>query len=402
MRNLLLLAITSTLISCIPDTKPEVVSTGALLVHINKNIENADEPYFKEIFDLWLAALDTSYVSDRGRDNLWARDISHLPEIPYYTLRRDVALAKSNGINIQCTVMGLIPVQHNHYMIKTMMTSHVNKSDTVNLAHINTIYAKQVDDVYQLVSSADYHRQTCDQVQVGDVSYFIHPNHTFDIEEGTKMNAYNQQIAEMYDIPPIAFSYFVANNGLDLLPMMGLDFFDRSYQAVQSGGMSDPYNDILYAGNNSSYYPHELIHLYNHRIGRGRSHRWLDEGIAALLGGSTGYEIEWHWQKLKDYLQENPDTDLEDITSLEGAIPNGEYTTDWIYAIGGLLCGQIRDKHGIDTLLSLLENGNSDEDYYQILQDYLGVDRLAMDQFIKACVTSLPRLSSKEMDKLAY
>lgn len=133
MRVLALLIIGTIALGC-KAPQNDTDAEGHLLVHINKNIENAGEDYFDPVLQLWLAALDTSRLSALGRAELWHRADSRHPEIAYYTLRRDVALALSSVKDIQCTVMGLIPAEHNHYLLKTMMTSHSTDGDTVRLA----------------------------------------------------------------------------------------------------------------------------------------------------------------------------------------------------------------------------------------------------------------------------
>lgn len=79
------------------------------------------------------------------------------------------------------------------------------------------------------------------------------------------------------------------------------------------------------------------------------------------------------------------------------ATPSGS-----LYAIGGLICGQIKEQYGMDKLLDLLKLGNTNSDYYQIIETYLGVDQQSLDQYIKTTVAALPELSAEEMRRLAY
>lgn len=56
----------------------------------------------------------------------------------------------------------------------------------------------------------------------------------------------------------------------------------------------------------------------------------------------------------------------------------------------------------MDKLLDLLKLGNTNSDYYQIIETYLGVDQQSLDQYIKTTVAALPELSAEEMRRLAY
>lgn len=192
---------------------------------------------------------------------------------------------------------------------------------------------------------------------------------------------------------PLKVKYFVCNNTRDLSYLMGMDFTKYSFKPVQTGGMAETTNNTILVGNNSSYYPHELVHLYNYNRFGYNAHSWFDEGIAAYYGGSSGYTLEWHLAKLKSFLAEEPDYDLSDLEGLQIDIPNGEYMTDFRYAIGGLVCKLILEKHGQEGLWEALQSGRSEEDYFAFVESKLRVEQTDFGDFIKAKVAALPDLN---------
>ena len=87
--------------------------------------------------------------------------------------------------------------------------------------------------------------------------------------------------------------------------------------------------------------------------------------------------------KLKEFLAENPEYDLSDITKLKKTIPNGEHASDFRYVIGGLLMKNIYEKEGVKGLIESLKYGTSDEDFYQLMKDKLDVTKDGFDEYIK-------------------
>ncbi|MEO1654495.1 MAG: hypothetical protein AAFU64_13200, partial [Bacteroidota bacterium] len=213
---------------------------------------------------------------------------------------------------------------------------------------------------------------------------------------------FNLKVADLFEVEPLSFDYIVTNNTRDVSDVMGLHLFSYSYQPVASGGMADTFNNVIYAGNNSEYYPHEVVHLYtNHKYPR-QYHPWVDEGIAALLGGSTGYHIEWHWEKLRRFLLENPDYQMNDLSELQTYIPNGEYITDFRYAIGALICQLILEKEGMQGIFEALQAGRTEENYFEIIEKKLGVKKSDFEAFVKAEIAKLVPIKDEEMNNFKY
>lgn len=87
--------------------------------------------------------------------------------------------------------------------------------------------------------------------------------------------------------------------------------------------MADIHNRIVYTGNNSAYYAHELVHIYTYELFPDTNYFWLNEGFATYMDGSGGKDLAWYTKKLKAYLLENTDFEIS-LLELRGYIPNGE------------------------------------------------------------------------------
>jgi len=385
-----------------PTTPAPDSPTPYITFHINDNVRNAEEDYAVVIIDLWQRYLEEPLNFLRPENEFWDRSQFTYPDNAYNSLLFGLIGAYKAGKKVRCNILGVTPVENGHYLLNSMFYKTEDSTGVTDLKFITTVYARKVGDTYRLVCSPQYLQEAYEIRKVGKVNYLIHPTHNFQPSEAEKMNRFNKEIAAKFEREPLSFDYVVANHTGDLAYMMGMNFNSYSFSANRSGGLADTYNNIIYAGNNSAYYPHELVHLYTHSAFSRQHHAWVDEGIAALFGGSTGYYIEWHWQKLKKFLATNPDFPLKDLTALQTDIPNGEYTTDFRYAIGGYLMKEIYDQEEMPGLLEALTSGRSEENYFAMLEAKLGFKRAEFEDYIRQKMKKLPTLSKSEMVKLKY
>ncbi|MDA9774217.1 hypothetical protein N9B82_04595 [Saprospiraceae bacterium] len=369
--------------------------------HINENVKNSEEDYFVEIYSMWQEFLNSNAFV-RADSKYWDHDEYQYPDYGYLSLLMDIRKKIYYGEKIQCSVVGIVPAKKDYFLIKSVFTEKIDSSDLVDVKYITSTYAKKNGDKYVFFSSTQYQKEICQNEVSGKINYIIHPEHKFDKKAAMHMEKVNVEIAEEFEIAPLSFDYVVANDSRDLGDMMGVHLFEYSYQPVASGGMADTYNNIIYAGNNSEYYPHEVVHLYTSARFSRQYHHWVDEGIAALLGGSTGYDIEWHWEKLRRFVVENPDYIMDDLTELQKHIPNGEFITDFRYAIGALICQKIIDKEGMQGVFEALQAGRSEDDYFNMVEEKLDVNRANFGTYVKAEILKMEAISDEDLKSYKY
>jgi len=378
-----------------PSTDPTIV------YHINDNVKNRDEEYFVKIYDTWKSYLDTNYFFKRDNEH-WNYDEFAIPEMGYQPLLMDLRKKYHYGGKTQCSVAGIVPVENDYYLLKSIFTEWVDSTDVVNVNFITSVYAKINDGKVQFYNGIQYVKEIYENRKSGSINYIIHPDHAFDVNAAARMEAANLEIAKQFEMPPLEFDYVIANDTRDLSDMTGVHLFEYSYQPVASGGFADTYNNIIYAGNNSAYYPHEVVHLYTNTKFRMQGHHWVDEGIAALIGGSTGYDIEWHWEKLRRFLKENPAYKMDDLTELQTSIPNGEFMTDFRYAVGAIICQKIIEKEGMNGIFEALQAGRTEDDYFEMLKQKLNVSRANFGKYVKAEILKLQPIADEDMGAYKY
>ena len=352
---------------------------SGIIFYVDKNVTNAEGKNEKEIIHVFKKYLKSETF--RKKENpYWDFEGMNIPDDYLWAL--DMYNLNDRTPAVQCKIIGIFPVQYGFYALKSVF-SHTNENKEIEIDNIITVYAKKINNEFKLSSSTQYHMKSWEEKVIGNVTYYKHPEHKFNIDEAKKMDKFNDSISSVFEISPLKFDYFTAKYSREIAQVLGHDYMPRMYRPEQTGGIADINNNIIYAGNNSEYYPHELVHLYINEKANNNRHFLIEEGIAALVGGSSGYSLEWHLRKLNEFLAESPEYNLDTIDELKTDIPNGEYLTDFRYVVGGLICKNIYEKEGMQGLYDAMESGQTNKDFYNLVYEKLGVKKDDFGKYIK-------------------
>lgn len=361
---------------------PQIVdstSNRGIEFYIHEEITNANGEVEQELIQLWQNYISEGKFEDKNSP-YWSIENMKVPDENFWAI--GINSLKERDYKVQCKIIGIFEVENGYWSLISSF-SHIEESGEIHLDVISAVYAKKINGKYLLISSAEYLKTVFEHHKVGSINYYVHPFHKFNLEEAEQMQEFNLRMAEEFGVEPLEFDYFVANNARDIARTWGYEYMNRMYNPSGKGGIASWQNMIIYSGNNSSYYPHELVHLYTFNVVPKYPHLWVGEGIATFFGGKSDYSLHWHLLKLQTFLKENPEVDLSDISKLKMDIPNGENVSDLRYVIGGLLMKNIYEREGIEGLIEALEYGTSDEDFYLLIKDKLGVTKGKFDEYIK-------------------
>lgn len=353
---------------------------------INKNGVNE-----KKILNLWsdyLNSGDNSYFDSLSVSH-WSTSTDF--PIPNHFLSGIAQNAKDLA-NTQVTILALYPINDSSYAIKTAFIVQSKIMKQIILNHICTVYAVPKQDKFKLLSSPQWYAQKWDITRLGDVTFYHPPERKIDTQTAFKLDSFNKSISFKFKTEPIKFKYFTCINNMEVYKLMGYDYSPDQYVQHPEGAICSPENNTIIAGNNTEYYPHEVVHLYTGAFwGKNGNyyHRWFDEGIATLFGGSMGYPLEWHLQKLKKFLELNPNFKITNLQELN-LVPDGTFRTHYVYSIGGLLCKLIYEKHSMNGLFDVLKSGHTDEDFFNTVERYFGVKKSGFTDFIRRELEKLP------------
>ncbi len=188
------------------------------------------------------------------------------------------------------------------------------------------------------------------------------------IQKDLEMKAikFNNYLADYFTSDTIHFTTIATNSITYYYRLMGYDYVNRQTLDNQSGGLAETYDNIVFSGNGTPYYPHEIVHLYTSRF---KCHRWFDEGLATYLGGSAGKSLDYHICKLQGSLEKLDFDNLLTMTYFD-------FETDYRYVIGGLIVKLIIEEYGGKSqLFSLMDNGRSDKDFYKSILTVFDIER---------------------------
>ena len=292
---------------------------------------------------------------------------------------------RSRKRSTEIVILGLSEIHSGLWLIKTAVYSFSNDDEFKTHYLLKTII-KTDSNRHVLVPYQDYTFSRLLKREFGNITYYYHPWVDPSLEEMNDMQIFNEEMSQFFNLEVLNFDYILMEHPVDVAGVMGIDFNPTNFVPEQYGGLADIYNDVIYAGNGSAYYPHEAVHLYVHTLFDGLCHKWIDEGIATFLGGSSGQTLDEHLCDLASYMEENPDYFQGDLLSLDQN-PKEKLSVDLRYSIGGLICKLVADKMGNKALLSFLASGTTDEEFYQNVENYLGVDRTNLTPYLSKKLT---------------
>jgi hypothetical protein len=349
-----------------------------LTFFIGEQVINADGENEKQIIKLWKDYLLTGQYGDTNSP-YWSFEKTNVPDEYLWAL--NLENIKKNDYQTQCKIIGIFPVEHDYYCLKSAFMHSRNGELFLNV--IPTVYAKKFNGKFLLVNSTTYHKEILEHHKVGNINYYVHPFHKFDVEKAERMNSFCEEMSKMFTIKPFEIDYFVSNTSREITEIWGYEYMDRMYRPEQTGGVALISQNLVLAGNNSEYYPHEIVHLFAYNVANNLPYFWVNEGIATYFAGSSEKTFEWHLNELKEFHKTNPNFDYLNVDKLvDFDIPNGKHMTDLRYIIGAILIREIYKKEGIEGVKDALTIGNEKEDTFILIKKKLGVDEKKFNDFI--------------------
>ncbi|MFN3783209.1 MAG: hypothetical protein ACK4R6_04795 [Spirosomataceae bacterium] len=234
---------------------------------------------------------------------------------------------------------------------------------------------------FKIVSSLRLNTLKWNEKTIDEVHYISAPNIKVDTLEIVEMKQKIESFNLLFGIQLNSFDYYVCNNYKEIQEIRGFDYHLTTFNSNEAGSIADIYNKRIFAGNKKFSHPHELIHLYTSQKYLNRYHSFWDEGIATFLGGSIGKSLEWHLSNLNAEIKNHP-IDFQNLLDLQNR-PSIKKITNVDYAIAGLLCKKIYEKHGILGIDKVFNSGQEDDYIYTIIEKLLLVKKENMNDYIK-------------------
>ena len=243
----------------------------------------------------------------------------------------------------------------------------------------------------------------------GDITYYYSPFYKFNTHEAETLQKRIEQFKKGFKIKnKTEIKYLTADNFTEILSWFGVDYYNMDYYASLRliKGYALPINNMILSAGGGENYMHEIIHILLKDMRKG-NYNLFEEGIACYYGDHNGKNYQYHAKRLKKYLNDNNWIDLSknlkgyyktDTVSHSYEKPDTKYpmkyfnfykddTTEFSYIIHAVLCEMAFRQSGYDKVMDILKaKADNDEEFYEVIEKYLGIKRKDIDKVIRRFV----------------
>ncbi|MBC3794743.1 hypothetical protein [Spirosoma utsteinense] len=338
---------------------------------------NEEEPEVKQVLSVWQDYLSTKDSLYQFNPYWASREYSKRNVPDYFYKRVNHSVFYNQKKFYKPTILS-VEKEDSSYIIKTLFANGEKDNNFSRVSAIINVEVVKENGKWRLMSMLDRNiKNSFNQHKVDMINYYHPKRRNLDIPLCHKFALENTKIAQKFSVNPISVTYYLCENNKEVQRLKGFDFEISMAYPNQISGLADIFNNTIYAGNNSEWYSHELIHLYVNKIYGTNINEIFNEGIATYLGGSVDKPLEFHLRKVTKYVKLHP-VNFNNLSSLDGI--DGE--TNFQYSIGGLLCKIVEDKQGFEGVKKLLETGRSDEEFFQAIESIVKVKSIDFNKFI--------------------
>ena len=251
------------------------------------------------------------------------------------------------------TLMEVLPTENeNQKVLKIAYLGHNPQTNESFIKLIYNIIANVKTEEIIFNSYLDFATRNWKREKKESINYIISPTKNINYKEIKAQNKSIQKLCDFFNTKPILIRYYSCVNPKELFEIKGFDYNPMMY-IDDSGGLAE-YGNIIFSGNNSEIYTHEIVHIYTNKLYPQMS-KFLEEGIATYLAGSGKFDYQWHREKFKKFLIANPKHDFKNyFDPFERFYYEKE--TSIPYLTAALICERTIRLYGRKRLLQLLQS----------------------------------------------
>lgn len=267
---------------------------------INKNVSKSS--FNLKIIDRLQSFLSIKNLEPRSFEYWKASDFDKYM-FPYEDLM-NLEVSSTNDHYYKPTVLEIIGTGTNDHerLIKIAFIGNANQKN-----HLRAIYTLSIDTRdWKFKRVLEHNTRNWKGIEIGNIKYFNSPLREFNSQRAEEFNAFNNTLAALFKRSPRQITYFATTTPAEFYRIMGYDYIPNMYMA-ETGALNEYTSNIIFAGNDSEYYDHELVHSY---LSPGyfktiNNLRILSEGFATYIGGSNGKSYEELREELKTLMAES-------------------------------------------------------------------------------------------------
>lgn len=219
---------------------------------------------------------------------------------------------------------------------------------------IISFVVKGENQQYQFISPVNYYKQNWQKRKIRNVEFVFPKSHTFNVKKADSLIKLVKKLEIEWRLKPIEIEYIFTDTYDEIQSARGFIYSIGLGNRDKPSGISNDVDNIIYSAGNGENYFHEFVHVYLNRL---HPKSPLNEGLAVYYGGSMGKPLKWHIQRLKNYLNNHKEIDLNKYDDF-GYLDN---FTNPDSAIKGMLCNIVFKKDGMIGLKRLAAYESMDE-----------------------------------------
>lgn len=261
------------------------------------------------------------------------------------------------------TLIEILPTNNEKQkIIKIAFIGHNPQTNENLIKSIYNIIANVENEKIIFSRFLDFTTQHWTKQKIESINYIISPSKKVNNKETNQQKNEINQLCNFFQTKPIDITYYSCINPKELFEIKGFDYNPMMY-VDKSGGLAD-FGNIIFSGNNSEIYSHEIIHIYTNNL-YPKINKFLDEGIATYIAGSGKFDYKWHRNKLNIFLTQNPKFDFENhFDPYERFYFENE--TSIPYLTSALICERTKRIYGKEKLLQILK---SEDELWETLKN---------------------------------
>lgn len=275
------------------------------------------------------------------------------------------------------TILAIQKINKNKYVVKIGIMGSPEEIDT--LVAIYNFYAiRENNGDFKFENVISQNLKMWNKFKIENIEYYYPANKELNQAEVNKQIEFENSLISKFNFKKINYKYISANTTYDFMKLRGFDYDDTMFFNNQKGGQAFSNSNLIFSGNNSEYYAHELVHLYVHKY-FSEANSTINEGLATYLGDSLEMDYKTHIRILKIYIKTNNINLFEYLFDDEKKYTIIGDGSSIRYSAGALLCA-IADKKNV--LEALLDSGKSDEELIKTIEIIFNIKRIDFNSFI--------------------
>lgn len=351
--------------------KAEVIFNSQVQV----NVKGEDRKLLTEDLSYFLTSINYNTINEKS-----GVDINYLKTDPNpfpFLMNVQKSGRYNNPFFYKPVVSYVVPKSNGTYIVKIAFLALEPDSQNPVLREVSSIVAKKVDGRFKFYPPLEEYTGEWQYKQIGSIIY--HYQDDLNDKVAKRFSKFNAELAKEFNTDPIVVNYYKCKDPREVFYLLGSDYAVNAYLS-NTGGLAQSWRNYVFSGNNSEWYPHELVHLYTAKRFGTSLNRIADEGYCTYLGGSGDVALKDLKNVLKNFLIQEPNSDILHLFLSDHQIDS---KTSFLYTVSGLLMEKITEVHSLEGVEKIISTPNNEDAYFDTLDELLQINKTNFSEKIR-------------------